>query len=349
MGQKINPVIFRLNKTYETKSKYFEKKSTELALYNYKNIEIRDFIKNFFESQGLTIHDIKLCYFNNNLHIYISYFSSVKATSLITDNIKKQKIKIFTRKVKKRKYVKVKENTKKYFLYKELNYLKTLKNKNEKRIVNIEKHFLRLRRIRFLKFYKNYLLSKKYKNISKLKTNSFLVKFFESLSSFTGNKLKISLTLKHLNNNIKQKISQENLKITKKNVVKLRKYEKNKFFKEGINIIFLSVINNNSAKLLSDFIANQLKKLKRHNFFLRFLKNALILFHTKKFATIEGIKIKVKGRFNRAPRARHKIILIGKGVKALTLHSKIDYAESTSFTANGTFGVKVWISEKNII
>jgi len=80
---------------------------------------------------------------------------------------------------------------------------------------------------------------------------------------------------------------------------------------------------------------------------LRFIKNALLFFNDKNFSKINGIKIKVKGRFNRAPRARHKFIIIGKGVPALTLNSKIDYAESTSFSTNGTFGVKVWICEKN--
>ena len=66
----------------------------------------------------------------------------------------------------------------------------------------------------------------------------------------------------------------------------------------------------------------------------------------KEFSKCKGIKIKIKGRFNGAPRARDKYILIGNGVPALTIDSKIDYAEDVSFTANGTFGVKVWINEK---
>lgn len=345
MGQKINPILFRVGKTYETKDKYFEKKSNEVSLYNYKNLEIRNFIQQFFNYHGLIIHDIKLCYFNDILYIYVSYFSSLKSVFLISNITKTQKIK-FLRRIRKKKYSLIKNNTNKYFKYKEGSYLKNLKKK-ERIIVNYEKKILKLRRSRFLKFYKNYIISKKYENIAKLKTNSFLNKFFDSLSLFTNKKVNINLTVKSLNNNIKQKISQENLKKLNKNVVKLRKYEKNKFFKEGINILLLSIINKNSAKLLSNFIANQLQKLKKHNFFLRFIKNALILLTTQKFSSLEGIKIKVKGRFNRAPRARHKIIQIGKGVPALTLNSKIDYAESTSFTSNGTFGVKVWICEKN--
>lgn len=346
MGQKINPIIFRLNQNYEQKTKYFEKKSNELPLYSYKNLEVYQFIKKFFDSNGLTVHDIKLCHFNNILKIYISYFSSTKTTFFITDILKKQKIKISRKKCNKKKYLKIKYSIQKYFKYKELKYIKNLKNLKEKHIVNKEKLELRLRRTRFLKYYKAHLLSKKYKNSSIFKQNSFFSKFFESLSLFTNNKVNISLTLKPLNPCVKETISQQNFKIIKKNVVKLRKYEQNKFFKEGINILFLSVTNKNSAKLLSNFISNQLQKLKRHNFFLRFIKNTLLLFNIKKISQIEGIKIKVKGRFNRAPRARHKIIQIGKGVPALSINSKIDFGESTAFTSNGTFGIKVWICEK---
>jgi ribosomal protein S3 len=213
-------------------------------------------------------------------------------------------------------------------------------------ILNKEKQIFKLRRIRFLKYYKNYLLTQKHKDASNIKTNSFLNKFFESLSQFTGNKTNVSLTVNKLNSNMKQNITKKKLKTLKKNLVKLRRYEQNDFFKEGVNIMFLSTTRKDSAKILSQYLAAQLRKLKRHNFFLRFIKNTLVLFNNKTFSNLEGMKIKIKGRFNRAPRARHKIIEIGNGVPALTIRSKIDYAETTAFTPNGTFGVKVWICEK---
>lgn len=355
MGQKINPIIFRLNNTNDWESKYFEKKSTESAVYNFKDIEIRKFINRFFDYNGLTIHKLKLAYSNNNLHIFISYFSTLKTVSLINITNKKQQVKITAKKLTNdncQKYTKLKKNAKKYLKYKELSYIKKLKKTNKdlffgKTVLTKEKKTLKLRRIRFLKYYKNYLLTQNYETISSIKTNSFLNKLFESLSQFTNNKLNISLTLNKLNSNIKQNVTKKNLKILKKNLVKLRRYEQNEFFKEGVNILFLATTRKNSAKLLSQFIASQLKKLKRHNFFLRFIKNTLILFNNKTFSKLEGIKIKVKGRFNRAPRARHKIIEIGNGVPALTISANIDYAETTAFTSNGTFGVKVWICEKN--
>ena len=58
----------------------------------------------------------------------------------------------------------------------------------------------------------------------------------------------------------------------------------------------------NSANLLAEFISTQLQKLKRHNFFLKFIKATLTIFKS------QNIKIKIKGRFNGAPRAKHKLI-----------------------------------------
>ena len=72
-------------------------------------------------------------------------------------------------------------------------------------------------------------------------------------------------------------------------------------------------------------------------------KNALLLFNNQKFSTLEGIKIKVQGRFNRAPRSVERIIKIGKKFPMITLKSDITYAESTSYAVNGTLGVKVWL------
>jgi ribosomal protein S3 len=49
---------------------------------------------------------------------------------------------------------------------------------------------------------------------------------------------------------------------------------------------------------------------------------------------------------NNSARAKHKRITLGK-TPLMTIQSKINYAESTAFTSNGTFGIKVWICNKN--
>jgi lycopene beta-cyclase len=57
MGQKINPVIFRLgvNKTWKTE--FFEKKNNELPLYVFKDLEIKNYIENH-----LNLKDYKITY-----------------------------------------------------------------------------------------------------------------------------------------------------------------------------------------------------------------------------------------------------------------------------------------------
>jgi small subunit ribosomal protein S3 len=62
-------------------------------------------------------------------------------------------------------------------------------------------------------------------------------------------------------------------------------------------------------------------------------------------SNVDGIKILIKGRLNGVPRAKKKLILVGN-VTTQKIEKNLDYSETTSYTTNGTFGVKVWISEK---
>jgi hypothetical protein len=345
MGQKINPIIFRLSNTNRWSCKYIEKKSIDSSLYNYNDIEIRKFIIRFFNYYGLIVQNLKISYFNDSLHIFVSYFTSLKVQFLITNSLKNQKIKFCTKNKNVQKYNNEEYNQiKNYSRYKEFDYIKQCTNKNLS-ILQKEKQSFKLRRIKFLKYYKNYVLIKKHKCVNNITSNYFLYKFFENISMFTNKRFNIHLITKPLSD-LKQEFTTKNIKTLKKDLIKLRKYDQNEFFKEGINILFLCSTQKNSAKLLSYFIAFQLKKFKKHNFFLRFVKNVLVLFKNKIFSNLEGIKIKIKGRFNKAPRARSKILTIGNDIPVLTLKSNINYAETTSFTANGTFGVKVWICEK---
>ena len=179
-----------------------------------------------------------------------------------------------------------------------------------------------------------------------LKKQIFFQKLFESLTSFTKKKINFFLVLKELKFNIKQIILNAKIKtLIKKNIASLRKYQTSKFFKQGINILFNCASNRKSSNLLAKFIAVQLKNLKRHNFFIRFIQNTLKSFKNNQFFKFKGIKIEIKGRLNRRPRARNKIIKISNSVSVLTIDSIIDYSEEIAFTLNGTIGIKVWIHE----
>jgi hypothetical protein len=130
----------------------------------------------------------------------------------------------------------------------------------------------------------------------------------------------------------------------------LKKFVRKSFFKEGINILFVSFLKRKSAKLLADFLSSQFRLnqfktyemtiARKDNYFLGFLKQSIMLLVKSKTSCLTGLKIVIKGRFNKAPRAKTGNIHFGK-FSLQSFNSKIDYHQSTAFTVNGTFGVKV--------
>jgi len=165
---------------------------------------------------------------------------------------------------------------------------------------------------------------------------------------YTKNKVNISVTLQSLNRY--KQLSQTDIENLKTLFKQLRKFVKNSFFKEAINIFFISALKRKSARLLAEFISDQFRLnqqrtdqmtiSRKDNYFLGFLKQTIMLFVRYEPSCLAGVKIAIKGRFNRAPRARTAKIHFGK-FSLQSFSSKIDYYQSTAYTANGTFGVKV--------
>ena len=100
------------------------------------------------------------------------------------------------------------------------------------------------------------------------------------------NKIDVSVTLQNLNRYKQLSHTQtESLKILFR---QLRKYVRNSFFKEAINVLFITILKRKSAKLLADFISDQfrLNQLRtdqrtisrKDNYFLGFLKQVIMLF-----------------------------------------------------------------------
>ena len=116
------------------------------------------------------------------------------------------------------------------------------------------------------------------------------------------------------------------------------------FFKECLNILSIVIKKRNSAKLISEFLAFQFSVMKKHNYFLNFLKRALLLIIKSRFSFIKGFKLIINGRLNGKPRAKNKFLIVGK-VPLQSINSKIDYSTSVSYSQYGTFGFKVWICE----
>ena len=124
-----------------------------------------------------------------------------------------------------------------------------------------------------------------------------------------------------------------------------KKFLKNIIYKDLIKILFITVYEKKSAKLLADTISFYLRKHKKKHYYLFFiLKKTLNSLINLKFSKIKGIKITVSGRLNGVPRSKSKTLQIGI-LPLQSFTSNIDYYNSTSYTSNGTFGVKVWICE----
>ena len=368
MGQKINSNIFRLGiKKNEWKSKYFEKTKEEFSLYAYQSLEIKKFLQKFLTINGLIFHDFKIQYSGNTIYLHVSYYTTSKANSLINNINVQQKFKLKKYKISKKLNLKKKRKKQPVLLKKQnfelqkvffsifkynntnllekklpKKYLRKFKNKDTRNM--IEKKWKK--RIRVLKDYKNSLKIKNYKNIKHLKFNNFSEQFLESLSIYTNKKFNIFVTFQNLNKGLSLNLTNFQAKFLKKKLLGLRRESRNPFFKETVNILVISVIRKNSAQLLAEFIAYQLSNMKRHSFFLIFVKRFLItLISEKKFSNIYGVKFAIKGRFNGVPRARKRIYEACK-IPIHTIDSNIEYHQATAYTPNGTFGIKVWICQK---
>lgn len=127
---------------------------------------------------------------------------------------------------------------------------------------------------------------------------------------------------------------------------KLKRFLKAPYQKNFIKLLFIVVSEKGSAKLIADSIAFYItKNKKRHNYLLFILKFTLTEIINLNFSKIKGIKIVINGRFNGAPRAKQKLLKIGV-IPLQSFNTNVDYYHSTSYTQNGTFGVKVWICER---
>ena len=330
MGQKTNPNIFRLgvNKTWKTE--FFEKKNTELSLYTFKDLEIKDYIERFLEIHGIILHDYKQQYSNSTLNLYISYFITSEcnltqeqvSTILLVDKLGQKKRINSSLQCKNKSFVsngewKVdKATVQDYYLLK--NYLRT----------------------------NNFKVKGQLKNISTTKTlqsNSIkgvLEDLFKTLSLFLDNTNKININFCCLNKDFSFLKALQ----TKKFIL-LQKFRATPFLKEGLELLFYVVCNRNSANLLAKFVALQIKKIKRQKFFLSFLKQTLTVMLTSEISTVKGIKIILKGRLNGVPRAKHTILVIGD-VPVQSISEKIDYSQTTVHNSNGSYGIKVWVVEK---
>ena len=379
MGQKTNPNIFRLGVNKKWKTEFFEKKSQELSNYTFKDLEIKEYIERFLETKGLLLHDYKLHYSNSVLNIYISYFVTPNFVFEKTSNdnitiIKKSDSqraviqscsKINVKRTIAQRVILAKQNpllpklslttikspdrVKKYLKLQDYgtvlpvakNFVSNTSKVSSKALGN-SVELLSDRKGANPKVEYSRLLTSQ--NLETSQIESDFQRLLRGLSLFTNKQYNIITTFQCINKTFNLTLKQT--QALKEKFMLLQKFKNIPFFKESIDLLFSSVYHRKSANLLAKLIAFQFKTVKRHNFFIAFLKQTLTMFVNSNFSKVEGIKIIVKGRLNGAPRAKHKILTVGS-VPVQTIVSNMDYAQSTCHNSNGSYGIKVWILEKS--
>lgn len=298
------------------KHKYSEKSINELHTNIYRSLEIEQYLKQILKKNSFNLYKCKLNFSNFTINIFLSIY--------------KKKQKFFT--LKKIKQIKRKSTV----LEKKIKFKNQIKNFFHLKKKNLTNSLNRQKYIKILFLYKNCLL--KIKNNIITKPNHLSKKILNSLNLFTHNRFNLNLTIKEINFiNLNPD--------TKQILLNFRKFEKTLFFKEGTPLFIILITQENSAELLSSFIATQLETIKRHNLFFNFIQESLALIINQKLSKIQGIKIQIAGRLNSSARSRSKTIKIGK-ISLFKINSKINYCESTAFTSNGTFGVKIWVCNR---
>ena len=328
MGQKSNPYSLKSNhKNSKWSSTYIEKTSSETSLLISQDLNIKNYLNRFFFIHGLILCEYYMHRTPKNINIFLNYFFNDFSSKFFKITKTKKKFKIYVKKkLKKKKRKKIYKVLKKFIKRPGKFFNTSIKNRSIL-ILRRKIHF-------YHKLLNKHIIIKK---------SCFVNKLFTCLNLFLNKKYNIKLILKNINKGLSFRLCNKESFLFRKSILKLRFYTQCEFFEESINLLIYSIRKNYTAKLLSEFLSLKLSGLKKHNFFLTFIRRTLILLVNSKYSHIKGIKIRIAGRFNGASRARKRIFKICK-MPVQTFSAPLDFNQSVSYTNNGTFGIKVWIS-----
>lgn len=122
-----------------------------------------------------------------------------------------------------------------------------------------------------------------------------------------------------------------------------KKYKRERFFWESLQLVNLVYKGYASASILGGLVYNHTKRNPKRVGFLAYLQRLLVWhFRTSLRSQIQGVRIEVKGRFNAKSRAKKRIISAGR-VRIHEKSSNVEYAFLTAITKFGSLGIKVWV------
>lgn len=428
MGQKVNPIVFRLGNSSPNVSSW----STNLDFYSHllsQDIETRNFLSNLLRSKGILLRSCIIRRSHQslrvNLDLYFSYMLSKQAKFLwarsLFKAIKKKYIKVNRIKdirnfsnfldaeedslrireipLLKKKYASplVPKGRKKIFLSKtklpfcrpcfsfkkRLFYFLIIKNKlttnsalkDENKIIGAVKKSSKTH-------YKNFNLVRlnfnKFKRLFILKKFRYNFKCY-NLCNYVSDQLtkKDDIDLMQLNKNICKSLQRfcgieevqvnifsnqlsylPSFKFYQKQVYKdLLQFQNSrslqKYFIETLENLYFVIgsFGFGNAYLLSSLLIFLLENIRKQILVAKFLQKSLRTFFQvlpRENLAVEGIKILIRGRFNK--RRRTKKIVIQEGQISLqTIDASIDYYQTQAITIYGSFGIKVWISKRQTL
>lgn len=245
------------------------------------------------------------------------------------------------------KYLEKNKEESTLFLYKDLeikNYINRIFEINGYIVHTLKIEYSTVKIKIFIKLYKQQILKKKTstKTLLKFVVNRYII----NVLNFYLKNTKIEVKIQSLNKKFKNKFLKKKKDIWryKKTVKDLKRFIRRDINnKNYIKAILIAAYEKNSSKLLAKSIATILEKINKRQFFFLFLLKTVIENNIKtRYSTVKGVKIVVKGRFNKRPRAKKFLIQTGQ-ISLHSFKSKIDYCSDTAFTPYGTFGIKTWV------
>jgi len=250
MGQKVNPIIFRINsKDTVWNSQYFPINHNESSYLLYQDLIIRESLNKIFASRGAVLNDLIIERTASKLNIDAEFYATrtlgKKSLLLKHLRIRKSRRLLWKKKVQKRDFNLVNNNKEKL-----------------KRIILTKVN----QRLYVSKPSSNALITQKLE-----KKLSFLLLRYTKTT-------KVNIALKNIQNEVILNTFGLGLAPYKTASKKLRSYARSPYYHEAMELFILLSEKGNNAKLLSSFIALKFRFMRKHNAFLTFLKRVLFIF-----------------------------------------------------------------------
>ena len=129
----------------------------------------------------------------------------------------------------------------------------------------------------------------------------------------------------------------------------LRNKELKPFVWEGLELFYFSFISYGSGNsyLIGNYIKRLFQSVRRQATVLRFLKFLMHFYFTRipaNLRRIDGMRVILKGRVGKAPRSKKVTLSFGQ-ISLQTINTPLDYYQTFAITANGSFGIKVFLAK----